>query len=177
MRPRKRSVATTLSKSRMTPGLIEVVGFRGEKVVELCLTNYEAFAQPLFRPGFLGDKWPAVDFYVELRTVRRRTPYFFGQAKATTAPLSKSSRNLRISTRKRDVENLLRIPGPTYIFGVHEPTGRVFVRSVNRSTRMRAITTIPVAHELTPANLRALHTEVSKFWEGNDYKPSDSVFA
>lgn len=161
----------------MTRDLVEVIGFRGERVVELCLTNYEAFERPLFRPGFLGDKWPAVDFYVELRAVRRKTPYFFGQAKATKAHLSRSSRNLRISTRRQDVERLLQIPGPTYIFGVHEPSRRVFVRSVIQGTPAKAITSIPLTHELTPANLRALHSEVCRFWEGNDYKPSDSVFA
>jgi hypothetical protein len=161
----------------MIPNLIEVVGFRGEKVVELCLTNYESFAAPLFRPGFLGDKWPSIDFYVELRTVRMRTPYFFGQAKATRSRLLKSSPNLRISTKRRDVERLLRIPGPTYIFGVHEPSMRVFIRSVHQGTRLRAITTIPITHELTARNLRALHTEVRRFWEGNDHKPSNSVFA
>jgi hypothetical protein len=161
----------------MVRDLIEVVGFRGEKVVELCLTNYQSFAAPLFRPGFLGDKWPSIDFYVELRAVRRKTPYFFGQAKATRSRLLKSSRNLHISTRRKDVERLLRIPCPTYIFGVHEPSMRVFIRSVHHGTLVRAITTIPVTHELTPQNLRELHNEVQRFWEGNDYKPNDSVFA
>lgn len=50
----------------------EVTGFRGEKIVELCLTDYKEFARPLFRPGFLGDKWPSVNFYVELQAVRKR---------------------------------------------------------------------------------------------------------
>src|SRR5579863_9949924 len=156
----------------MTPDLIEIIGYRGERVVELCLTNYEAFDQPLFRPGFLGDKWPAVDFYVELRAVDRRVPYFFGQAKTTTAPLSASAHSLRIGTRKRDVERLLQIPGPTYIFGVHAPSGRVFIRSVNQGTPVKSMASIPLTHELTPERLRALHTEVREFWEGHDYKPS-----
>lgn len=46
----------------MVVELRDVVGFRGEKLVELRLTDYSAFEQPLFRPGFLGDKWPAVDW-------------------------------------------------------------------------------------------------------------------
>ncbi len=40
----------------MSSELREIIGFRGEKIVELCLTDYQAFSQPLFRPGFLGDK-------------------------------------------------------------------------------------------------------------------------
>lgn len=42
--------------------LQEITGFRGEKIVELCLTNYESFPKPIFKPGFLGDKWPTIDF-------------------------------------------------------------------------------------------------------------------
>ncbi len=155
--------------------ILDVVGTRGEIFVEVCLTNYKSFATPLFRPGFLGDKWPAIDFYVELLTVRNKTPYFFGQAKSTQTPLLKSS--LRISAKKRDIQRLLRIPGPTYIFGVHEPSQRVFIRSVHRGTPHKSITRIPITHELTPQNLRALHTEVLQFWQGDDDKPSNSVFA
>ena len=54
----------------MTTELNDITGFRGEKIVELCLTDYSDFPKPLFRPGFLGDKWPAIDFYVELTAVR-----------------------------------------------------------------------------------------------------------
>jgi hypothetical protein len=161
----------------MVPSLIEVVGFRGEKILELCLTNYESFTAPLFRPGFLGDKWPAIDFYVELRSIHSRTPYFFGQAKATTKPLSKSPPALHISAKRRDIQRLLQIPGPTYIFGVHEPSKRVFVRSIHQGIILKSVSTIPIAYELTPKNLRALHTEVRRFWERNDYKPNHSVFA
>jgi hypothetical protein len=53
----------------MTNELKDVTGFRGEKIVELCLTDYRTFAKPLFRPGFLGEKWPSIDFYVELEDV------------------------------------------------------------------------------------------------------------
>ena len=154
--------------------LREVTGFRGEKILELCLTDYQEFKRPLFRPGFLGDKWPSIDFYVELQAVRKRKPYFFAQAKATTATLSRS---LSISTKKKDIEQLLQIPGPTYIFGIHEPSGRVFVRSVHANTPVQAITRIPLSHELTRRNLRMLHDEVREFWNNHSYKPRSSVFA
>src|SRR3954470_8919782 len=97
-----------------TPAVLQdVTRFRGEKIVELCLTEYSAFARPLFRPGFLGDKWPAIDFYVELNGVRGRRPYFLIQAKATSARLSPRATSLRISATRDDVGRLLQIPGPT----------------------------------------------------------------
>jgi len=158
----------------MLSDLREVTGFRGEKIVELRLTDYEDFPRPLFRPGFLGDKWPSIDFYVELQTVHKRRPYFFAQAKATTANLS---HGLRISTKKRDIQRLLQIPGPTYIFGIHEPSGRVFVRSVHDGTPEKAITRIPISNELTNTKLRTLHKEVREFWATDNHKPSSSAFA
>lgn len=161
----------------MVVELRDVIGFRGEKLVELRLTDYSRFEKPLFRPGFLGDKWPAVDFYVELNAVRGKRPYFFAQVKTTTAPLVAKSTHLGISCRKDDIDRLLRIPGPTYIFGVHEPSNRVFVRSVHAGMAVRAVTSIPVAYELTSTNLEALHREVREFWSANDHKPSASVFS
>jgi hypothetical protein len=154
--------------------LLDVIGSRGESIVEICLTDYQTFARPLFRPGFLGDKWPSIDFYVELQAVRGKRPYFFAQAKTTATSIGTS---LNVSTRKRDIERLLQIPGPTYILGVHEPSKRVFVRSVHEGTPLRAITRIPVSYELTSKNLRILHDEVRDYWAGNDHKPRSSVFA
>lgn len=161
----------------MSNELRDVTGYRGEKIVELCLTDYTAFAKPLFRPGFLGDKWPAIDFYVELTSVPGKRIYFFGQAKATTSKLTASSRMLRISTKKEDIERLLQIPGPTYILGVHEPSKRVFVRSVHTGVPIKAIKSIPLAHELNSTTLQTLHDEVCNYWTTNNHKPSTSAFA
>ena len=161
----------------MSSELRDVTGFRGEKIVELCLTDYRTFPAPLFRPGFLGDKWPTIDFYVELHGVRGKRLYFFGQVKATTSKLITSSTTLSVSTKKTDIERLLRIPGPTYILGVHEPSKRVFVKSVHSGIPMKAITRIPLKYELTSANLKRLHDEVRKYWSSTVHKPTSSVFA
>ncbi len=161
----------------MVVELRDVVGFRGEKLVELRLTDYSEFEGPLFRPGFLGDKWPGIDFYVELNAVRGKRPYFFAQVKATSSPLTAEATHLSISSRRTDVERLLRVPGPTYIFGVHEPSSRVFVRSIHAGVPIQAATRIPVEYELTSTNLEVLHGEVRDFWSANDYKPAASKFS
>jgi hypothetical protein len=157
--------------------LQDVTGFRGDKIVELCLTDFESFPNPLFRPGFLGDKWPAIDFFVELTGIRGRRPYFLVQSKATTATLDARATSLRISSKKEDVTRLLQIPGPTYILGVHVPSRRVFVRSVHIGVAPRAMTRIPLTHELTSANLQILHNEVRDYWRSTGHKPTSSVFA
>lgn len=161
----------------MTPQLQDVIGFRGEKITELALTNFKDFKRPLFQIGFLGDKWPSIDFYVELNRVRGKRPYFFVQTKATAGQITKRSQNLTISTTKKDIKRLLRIPGPTYLMGVHEPSRRSFIRSVHAGLPERAITRIPLSHELTSANLRILHTEVKEFWNSTTHKPAGSHFS
>lgn len=157
--------------------LRDVTGSRGEKIVDLCLTDYSAFPAPLFGPAFLGDKWPALDFYIELRTIIGAGLFFFGQAKSTAATLSKRARVLPISADRDDVDRLRRIPAPTYILGVHEPSKRVFIRAVHSATPVKAITSIPLTHELTSANLQVLHDEVVSHWGAiNPSKPSASAF-
>jgi hypothetical protein len=114
------------------------------------LDGLSGFSEPLFRPGFLGDKWPAIDYYAQT--------------------------NLAISTKKRDIERLLQIPGPTYIFGIHEPSKRVFVRSVHKGVAPKAINRIYLSYELTSNNLRLLHEEVRGYWATNRHKPESSNF-
>lgn len=160
----------------MVEQLENVIGNRGESCVYLCLTEYKDFDRPLFAPGFLGDKWPTIDFYVELKEVSGSRPYFFVQAKATGSQLSRNARVIRVTTKKRDVERLLQIPGPTYILGVHEPSRRVFVRSVHRGVSIASIPSIPISNELTSANLKKLHQEVAEFWKTTKHKPDKSSF-
>lgn len=160
----------------MTSQLREVTGFRGEKITELALTDFSDFDGPLFQPGFLGDKWPAIDFYVELNFVPGSRPYFFVQTKATRSEITAQSTNLKISTTKQSIERLLGVPDPTYIIGVHEPSKRTFIRSVHAGLPKQAITHIPLSHELTSTNLHILHTEVRDFWKSLAHKPTTSQF-
>lgn len=160
----------------MSVKLKDVTGFRGEKIVELCLTDYAAFPLPIFQPGFLGDKWPAIDFYVELTASPGKRNYFFCQVKSTAKALATGATHLKISSKKEDIERLLRIPGPTYILGVHEPTKRVFAKSVHTGIPIKAITKIPLTHELNSANLKNLYDEVELYWSGSCHKPTSSVF-
>ena len=88
-----------------------------------------------------------------------------------------TSTYLTISTKSRDIERLLRIPGPTYIIGVHEPSKRVFIRSVHTGMANKTITRIPLIYELTSANLKNLRDEVRQFWATTGHKPTSSVFA
>ncbi len=59
----------------------EVTADLGEKIAHILLTDWVG-ERTLFRPTHLGDKWPVTDCYVELKHVRKITPYFFVQVKS-----------------------------------------------------------------------------------------------
>jgi len=159
----------------MISALKDVTGRRGERIADLCLSEYLAFGKPLFHATSLGEKFPSIDFYVELDGVPGRSLYFLAQVKATTSALTATC--LNISTKKRDIDRLLKIPGPTYLLGVHEPTKKTFVRSVHTGIPVKAITRIPLLYELTNVNLETLHNEVRDYWAATGHKPTSSAFA
>jgi hypothetical protein len=113
-------------RQTVSRSLRDIIGKRGENIVELCFTDYANFSSPLFSPTHLGDKWPVVDYYVEIENVKGKRPFFFVQAKATASTSPGAS--LRISSTRDNVAGLLQIPAPTYILGVHEPSKRVLIQ-------------------------------------------------
>ena len=157
----------------MPTNISNMVGKRGERIFELAMTNLNQFKMPLFNPGTLGDKWPGIDYYVELCGVKDAVPFFFVQVKTTQKEIDDQSLSIRVN--KRNCENLFKITAPTYLAGVHEPTKRVFILSVNTQPS-KGIYHIPLKYELTPETLEVLHQEVLSFWKSNSYKLSTSHF-
>jgi hypothetical protein len=159
---------------KKTGVLVNVVGDRGENIFELAITDYSQFQAPLFRAAFLGDKWPAVDYLVELVGVAGMTPHFFVQVKSTSAAIANNYVKVELPPMKKRL--LIRVPGPTYLVGVQEPTKRAFILAVTDDSN-QGVYSIPVTHELTPSNLRILYDEVSAFWSQQTVKPQQSAFA
>jgi hypothetical protein len=155
--------------------LSNLIGDRGERIFELAITDYTQFKKPLFRPGFLGEKWPTIDYYVELLGVRGYSPFFFAQIKATTEPISEKAERLEINVSHKKCDLLFRVPGPTYIVGVNEPNKKAYILSMHEQPG-RGVYSIPVKYELTPDNLTILHKEVCDFWKSFPRKPMESHF-
>jgi hypothetical protein len=44
----------------------KLIGARGERIAMNLLTRAHGRAEPFFRPTFVGEKYPAVDLFVEL---------------------------------------------------------------------------------------------------------------
>jgi hypothetical protein len=61
-----------------------LIGARGERIAMNLLTRAHGRAEPFFRPTFLGEKYPAVEFFVELiGAPGNQVAFFFAQVKAT----------------------------------------------------------------------------------------------
>jgi hypothetical protein len=159
----------------MPKNLSNVIGDRGEIIFELAITHYQTFGYPLFKPAFLGEKWPVIDYYVQLSQVEDITPFFFVQIKSTYNDINDETQTLGINLSKEQCENLFRMAAPTYVVGIHEPMQRAFIISVHTKPT-QGIYQIPLKYELTPNNLQVLHQEVCDFWRNTLYKPLTSSF-
>ena len=154
--------------------MANVIGNRGEEIFKLAITDYEQFQAPLFRPAFLGEKWEVLDFYVELLGVPDAQPFFFVQVKTSASTIRAGASKFNIVMGKTDCEGLYRIPAPTYLVGVHEPTKLAYILSIHDKPT-KGVYSIPLNHELTPDNLKILHEEVREFWQSSS-KPTRSHF-
>ncbi len=99
-------------------GIQDAIGDRGQYIFGSLITKFHSESGPLFKCQFLGDKWPRVDFIVELLNVDGTTPYFFVQVKTSRLGYTIREHRLRISyMTKEKVLELAAYPAPTYIVG------------------------------------------------------------
>jgi hypothetical protein len=154
------------------------IGSRGEAIFKVRITDpYGFHREPLFRPFHLGEKFPTLDFLVELIGLPAgRVAYFFAQVKATTLGLTKKPPvRLRISVFQEDIDRMLIYPGPTYVVGIDSQTERAYIASVH-GTAMRRIQGLPATYPLDAANMQALWQEVEQYWRGRDMLLNRSKF-
>lgn len=112
--------------------LQDAIGLRGESIFFVALTKLYGRPDPLFNPCFLGEKYPSVDYLVELNTSTAQIiPYFFAQVKTTRAGYTKRDHRLKVKIAERDTMRLAALPAPTYVIGVDEVTEATYIVSAN----------------------------------------------
>lgn len=153
------------------------MGENAESIVSLLMNR--KLPQQLFRVKFLGDKWPTIDFYVEL--TNKKGCYFFVQVKSSTRGYIKvgtRKTNLILSVKKKSVIENLNYYGPTYLIGVDyvktdffKSKAFIYCLSGDPNTA-NTISQIPVKSPLTPPKLKLLEKEVSDFWKNSNISPN-----
>ena len=156
-------------------GASNAIGDRGEAIFRTVMTSFHG-GQPLFRVAFLGDKWPLVDFMVELVgpwTTSR--PYFFVQVKATHGGYSKKDSRLKIQIGKKHAAPLKSYKTPVYVAGVDAKGERVFViAALGRG--IGPLRSMHTGGELNATGRVALWTEVRNFWSNITVPRQNSQF-
>ncbi len=139
------------------------LGQRGEFLFSTIITRFYGRDTPIFRPYFLGDKWPLVDFVVELLNAGDVTPYFFAQVKTTRSGYTKIDKRLRVHIRWDDMRKLALYPAPTYIVGIDDVWEEGYIISANGEWLSR-MSSFPTTFPLNEPNQIILWEEVKEFW-------------
>lgn len=140
----------------------DAIGLRGENIFFVRLTEPDAERGPLFRPQFLGDKFPFADYLVLLEGSRTGL-FFFVQVKSTLEGYTVKERRLRVKVTEANLRGLASFPAPTYVVGVDNIDEGVFIASANEEGG-GGITSLSTAHPLNPVNRRQLWEEVRAYW-------------
>ena len=144
------------------------IGSRGEFIFAMLLSRRDTTQRSLFKPIFLGDKQPTVDFYVDLLHYARKKGFFFASVKATTLGYTADGTKLKILVDKDELSELLKFPSPTYLFGIDVIEEKGYFINVNHIETDSNLNGVPVKHLIDTQNIIALWEEVKQFWDTND---------
>jgi hypothetical protein len=154
------------------------IGGRGEAIFYVRVTDLCGRKRPFFRPHFLGEKFAALDYLVELIDAGEGTPFFFVQVKTTrrgqTRGTSAPCLNVRVSAR--DLRRMILYPAPTYVVGIDEREEEGYILAVHGDMRGQ-LSALPMNHPLDCNNLQMLWEEVREFWDQRDMVMKKSVFS
>lgn len=154
-----------------------MIGDNGERYAAIRLTQGQ-----LFDVIGLGGKTPAFDMICRINDNKK--PYqFLVQVKATESDIFTTTTPTRIKTpvpNKKYTALQLR-PMPTYVAGVDNTTGDVYIAPAFKDVNMYG-GSVPLTYKLSQSdkvaslnNLKLLKKDVIDYWEGMDiqtYKPS-----
>jgi hypothetical protein len=136
---------------------VNTIGEIGEKIFNLKITKSYKFL-----PVQLGEKYPNVDFFVEL--IGHSHPYYFlVQVKATKLGLNKNKK-LKISIPKSKINSLAIYSCPTYLIGVDTNTDFAYIYPVNKIPR-KGLSSFPTNKLLDMKTLDNLYNDVIIFWD------------
>jgi len=151
------------------------LGQRGENLFYVLITKPYGREKPIFRPQFLGDKWPVVDFIVELIDTGSIVPYFFVQVKTTHSGYTKRGNRLKASIDGEDMRRLALYPAPTYIVGIDEIKEEGYIISANGEW-LKGMSSLPTAFPLNKTIQELLWKEVKDYWKKVRIRPRVSYF-
>ena len=137
------------------------IGKRGESIFSTKISK--GF---ILDPSFLGDKYEAIDFIIDLNSLPNHKAFFFVSVKTTSnAKYSPKNNRLKIQVNKKQLGELKKLKIPTYIVGVDEKKEKAFIISV-KGIKVDSISSIPTSFSLNQKkNIQDLWNEVKEYWD------------
>ena len=161
----------------MTPQ--DQIGHRGEALFAVMVTR-QCEGRAWFFEVMLGEKYPTVDFHVDLLKPSIEKAYCFVQVKATNQGYLGTgvTRKLNVKITKSDVLKLRKVPAPTYIVGIDttKPMGQGFIMAIDRSVT-KGINGLPTKYPFDCRALKKLWAEVDDYWKARNMLMAKSVFS
>ena len=141
------------------------IGERAQSLFVLLISDFRGRDKPLFRPRFLGDKFPTFDYLIEL--VDHPNSYFFVQVKGTIQSYTIKESRLKVQLSQKDVDRMVSFPAPTYLVGIDSTLSELgYIVSVNELRDHFA--SLPTRNLLDSVTLRRLYDEVRIYWASRD---------
>lgn len=154
----------------------DAIGQRGEAIAYVLLTKLHPTRGQLFRPQFLGDKWPFVDYLVALEDAGPLTPFFFVQVKTTRKGYTAKGKRLKVNVSESHIFGLASYPAPVYIIGVDEVSEAGYIVSAN-GENLSSLSSLSTEFPINATNQDRLWNEVRAYWGASTSPKLKSTFA
>lgn len=145
----------------------DLIGLQGEYIFAKFIIDSNDGGVSLMRPVFLGDKFPTIDFFVELVNYTDKKCFFFATIKTTRSRHSNSSKTIKVNLKKEEIQQLNKIRAPVYLFAIDGLTETGYFICANRLDSSKNLNSIPITHQLNEINIRCLCNEVAAYWNNS----------
>jgi hypothetical protein len=142
------------------------IGKRGENIFATIISRNVASRGFLFDPTFLGDKFPTVDFHVDLLQYPYKA-FFYASVKTTTLGYYPGDEKIKITIGKDEVAELNKFLIPVYIIGIDETQEKGYLISANNLDTSLNINGIPTKFPVGSTVLQLLWKEVADYWDNS----------
>jgi hypothetical protein len=152
-----------ICKQYNLPVTKNAIGSTGENIAKAILEFF-----PNFKVVFLGEKFPVVDFYVEVEEDGNTYPFLI-QVKATTSNLT-TRKCLCVAVPNLKYQSLHSKPIPTYVGGVHIDTAQLYIAptysSKKRITSIKPNCVLSIENkDMCAENMNRIKNDVKAYWD------------
>lgn len=125
------------------------------------------YNRPLFKPSFLGGKYPAVDYLIDILAPDNLSCGFFLVQVKSTERAKVGAQRLPINVETDKYNRIATLPAPAYLIGVDLNSERAYLVAAHRR-RPSNVSSITKQFPLHSEKIKIdLYKEVVSFWKLN----------